>query len=73
MSVKCKKCENAVLIGHEQLGKPVYECKKLKVFVEMDVVIKCPAFERKPIVLLEKEIPMAEEYLVRAYLEERIP
>lgn len=69
----CRKCVNAVQIGNGLLGKPVYECKKLRVFIEIDVLMKCPAFTKKPIVLSIKEVPMAEEYLIREYIRERIP
>lgn len=69
----CRKCENSVQIGNGLLGKPVYECKKLRVFIDANALVKCLAFTKKPIVLIEKEVPMAEEYLVREYLKERIP
>ena len=72
MLVKCNRCDNGVLIG-KRFEKPLYECKKLHIYVENGEMLKCPAFERKPIVLPKKEAPMADEYLIEEYEKERIP
>ena len=72
MLVKCKRCMNGVLI-EERLGKSLYECKKLHIYVENGEMLKCPAFKKRPIALPKKEAPVADEYIMREYERERIP
>lgn len=72
MLVKCKRCINGVLIGI-RLGESLYECKRLHIYVENGEMLKCPAFERRPIVLPNKEAQMANEYIIEEYEKERIP
>jgi len=72
MVVKCEKCIYAVFLGKNDECL-LYECKKLNIYVENGVMLKCPLFFRKSIELPEKEEPVVEEYLIEEFERERIP
>jgi hypothetical protein len=73
MICRCNKCVNAILIKNKGTDQSFYECKRLKIFIELFEEIRCPAFTRVPFVYPEKEIEEAESYLVEDYEMERIP
>jgi len=72
MTIQCKRCEHSVRI-RENMDYLLYECKKLRIFVENGEMEKCPAFSRKPVTLPKEEVLEINEYLEEEYQKERIP